>query len=752
MDTYFINLEEIQDKLVISDRSKYITETALSIDTVIGEYTVTVDDASIFTAGETIDIESMTSSIESILGNVITITDEIDAIYSTGGLVGLVENGAIELNDVLGLEAGMPILIDGNSYLISSILADTVSLNSQLVASVIIDTVVSLDTPSLDGLTIPTAFRTIDNTATQNNGDIRFWVKRGDYTFDYAITFHRGTDNKYISWPNTEDPFYNERPQLGIDAGWDNSVEEKTIISFTQNGTAINMSTTITSVYNFSFIDKSLNVFPEYDISGFFSFTINSKIEFENCNFNIYRLLYTTSYGYGIDLNFEGIVFNKCEIISKETLIYGRFTSGYGSGDVHYPIFSDCTFMVPRLFDVYQYDSDTRYYVYLSKCTIKPHTPGISIPIFIRTTRRNSNATGINSHGGTEGLIDVSLENIHIDTFMESPRISNLTVDISSDSENYIGNIFYIYGGTDNHVYNTNMKIRGVNANNLFNGTGPKTYKCNFDIADSVFTEKLLYETNINRYNFIKLNNVTFGYTAIADVSSIRNCRKYGSHDYWIVAYNESVNLINCDTSGGSAKGGLLYAIHPAKINAYNTKTGEGNIVHSSSTGSVDVISTEPAKWSIYRGSVVFSPDQVRRNLSTAANSIKISSFRDNIDKWSSYSDSLNSGLEVDVPDNTIGIELYGAYAKIVVGGTEIPSEDSFRVMGLSDLPSNEFIFAEADDSAWDIQNEPSLIPFKVVIPVHVDFGRKVNVLFDINSLKMDGSIYIDPVMTVITG
>ena len=85
------------------------------------------------------------------------------------------------------------------------------------------------------------AFATIegilsDTSATYDNPHV-VWIRRGtsqQLSGNVAID-NSGLFAKFVGWPSDGDPMYYERPQAGVDAGWDNDVADKPLIDCNTN-------------------------------------------------------------------------------------------------------------------------------------------------------------------------------------------------------------------------------------------------------------------------------------------------------------------------------------------------------------------------------------------------------------------------------------------------------------------------------------------------------------------------------------
>ncbi len=151
-----------------------LEKTQLSTDSVTGDTIVSVDDASFISSGDDLKIGAEIYTVDSVSANDITLTSATTADYTTG-------------------------------------------------------TTVEIDDTNLDGLTPQTAKRStifIDGADVNNVNTV--WVRRKT---GYTLTANSPLVSycHIIFWPSEGQYMYEERPQEGIDAGWDTDVDNSGI-------------------------------------------------------------------------------------------------------------------------------------------------------------------------------------------------------------------------------------------------------------------------------------------------------------------------------------------------------------------------------------------------------------------------------------------------------------------------------------------------------------------------------------------
>ena len=119
------------------------------------------------------------------------------------------------------------ILIGTESYVISSISGNTITLSSATTADYSTGDAVMFDDSTRDGLSPSTAKRnTIFIDGADVNNDSIVWIKRSA-NLELAANTTGGSYITMIAWPITSDDYgYNDRPTEGISAGWDSAIDE----------------------------------------------------------------------------------------------------------------------------------------------------------------------------------------------------------------------------------------------------------------------------------------------------------------------------------------------------------------------------------------------------------------------------------------------------------------------------------------------------------------------------------------------
>ena len=134
---------------------------------------------------------------------------------------------SLELDDVSFLLDTYTVKIGAETYDIDTIVGNTVNLLSATTADYIIGDVVSVDDTALDGLTPATAKRTVQIPGVDINNKTEIWLRRNvplDMTTNITLTY-----SDITVWPESDKYGYDVRPQEGIDAGWDDDVDNSAI-------------------------------------------------------------------------------------------------------------------------------------------------------------------------------------------------------------------------------------------------------------------------------------------------------------------------------------------------------------------------------------------------------------------------------------------------------------------------------------------------------------------------------------------
>jgi hypothetical protein len=134
---------------------------------------------------------------------------------------------------------------------------------------------------SNDGLTPNTAYADIFTGVGEENNIPTFWIKRGEtIPISTEKTINFGQVN---AWPKSTDAWFADRPQEGIDAGWDSDITPSPIISLvaTEQITYMNIDQVDTADLNFNGI--------YFDMQDTFSSTLfklkSAKMTFKHCDF-----------------------------------------------------------------------------------------------------------------------------------------------------------------------------------------------------------------------------------------------------------------------------------------------------------------------------------------------------------------------------------------------------------------------------------------------------------------------------------
>jgi len=210
--------------------------TEVTVDATDSDTQITVSDAGLYSSGDEIihKPSGTVMTVDSVddVGNVITLTDATGVAMSTGDII-------------------------------------------------------TVDDSANDGTSVSAAKRTtIYINGTDKDNPSTVWVKRNSTMIldENSPVFQWG---KIIFWPKQGEPFYDERPQDGIDAGWDDEEATGTIDMRTFSSMHNDADDVDFSIVNADMIiGRSADATPMFYTKNGVINIVNSKIECERTNYN----------------------------------------------------------------------------------------------------------------------------------------------------------------------------------------------------------------------------------------------------------------------------------------------------------------------------------------------------------------------------------------------------------------------------------------------------------------------------------
>jgi hypothetical protein len=186
-----------------------------------------------------------------------------------------------------------------------------------------------------DGLTPDNAFADFF-TGIGGVGDIPvFWIKRGeDISITETKTLNFGTIN---TWPKSTDGWFADRPQEGIDAGWDSDITTEATVSVDQADiTSMEISLLDTSELKFNGITFDLGSVGGQLFSLRSAWIIFNYCQFIGDAFSVHLFAYKAGSS-SKDLENGVVELNNCKVENKDWATTGSiFYYNYGNDDTNY--------------------------------------------------------------------------------------------------------------------------------------------------------------------------------------------------------------------------------------------------------------------------------------------------------------------------------------------------------------------------------------------------------------------------------
>ncbi len=594
-----------------------------------------------------------------------------------------------------------------------------------------------VDSGTNDGLTAGAPFNGFVPFAG-TPATITFWVRRTAFAAVENVVFAYGENTRYIGWPKEGDDFYDERPFSGIENGWDDDEMDKSEITLSVAGISIIPSVTKVKLYNFKIEDTILDDYPEYDSQGMFSYTESAKIELYNSTLIGERMYYYRSAS--ASYYFSGYTFTRCEIRFTKQLIYLIRDGSYGAGHFYTPKFIECDIHTgEQLFFHEYYHEHYSSSIHIEDCRIFI-TGNISNLVYLYYYNSNTSRSG-----GLYGMLTGEIIGGSSTILLQVTKMRDIEIDLKF-TDHWTTALLHTWGGaTAERFKNLHITLDGYNGDRIFHDTAQVPYSCYFKVRNSTFADTLSFWTTSANNNYFDIKDSSFKHTIIADQTVLDNCRHIGESPYFIYTVRRDVVMTNCNMTKDFCSSGYLQASNTGSLSAYNCSFGKSAKVAQASEGRVNIISTVPAIWEQYDGAIQVEASKTIREGTIAKNSLKFSRFRPGINSWFSYGGAVNPGIQIEVNTHTTHAVLYG-----LVGGLEMPTNEFFKVIAVSEIPIIEDLEPETDDSIWITKDEDIMTPFKVVIPVSVSFPRKLNVSLVIKDTVLVDSVYFDPKVVMV--
>ncbi len=634
----------------------------------------------------------------------------------------------------IGAELHTIVSIDGNNITIAGTLAGAAA----------VDTVVVIDDSTHDALTLLTAKRSIFGWTPSLSDETNIWVRRKTLSLTVSPTFSGISSSTYISWPIPGDDHYSDRPQEGIDAGWDSDSVENAKMEL--DATGIYFKLRACTIHKIDFIDVTTFLDDPSDTISMFENT-NQYMNFEKCNISGYRLFNSPNQ----NTYYHYYNFTDCDITLEERIVSFTYTSY--SRDMYLPYFIRCNL---------HFKSGTTYSIAYVYRTYSPQMCKMVFNFIDCHLYYESDIYALicsqhsysNAYSGDKGTRSSTIElTLHSDGFninyfhvyMQSLYNSNIKITGVGDGS-YIQRLihFQTTDSSKNILKNSTITIDSAVVKKVFdNNYGLEGY-LNIDIKDSEIDYIFVDSQRELSSCFLNVENSKIIKLVTASSTVVKNIEKTGDTDFFIYARYGNLHVFNSDLSAGTVSDSIITTSSGGSCNVYDSFLSAGdNLISQSSSGGVSIFNASPFAMIERKGTFQSKIDTAYRIGSTIESSILIESVGSLTYGVYSIGDGETYGIKAQINEGDSVIEAYLAWT-----GEGIPSSiDISAVSFFSDYALADFSIVE-DSSVWtpDISSEYTTFKVLINIPPGVDAGI-VSVRFNFIGRGTRYNYFIDPAL-----
>ncbi len=586
-----------------------------------------------------------------------------------------------------------------------------------------------------DGLSALSAFSGIFGKVTDSEDEKKIWVRRGTYSIDSSVSFSTGANTITISWPKDGDDYYIERPQEGIDAGWDDDSDDSALVDFISSSALIIPSQTEVNGISFNgydiYVQTTIPIFSR----------INESMTLVRCNINCAYLFYYTVNNQTTDL--RNISFISCTIYAHVRMYSFTGTnyyvylpihekcSLYFSGDYNYVILYSRAYTPQYHFEIFFDDCD----IYIDK----------DIESLFYTNSPNSTTDTWTGMASSTFIVRIHLNAVlsYVFHYMYGLRYSKIEIDMLNSP----GSIIDIYhqeytGSATGLIEGSSIIIKNGNFRNILNN--------NYYTRDSFIYVENCYLTGSGFHSSQEemLNcSVVFRKTKIPYVLSLtsmllEDCNIYGITDYIIKSLSGTCNIIGSSLMNALPTTAMINCTNGGRVNIMDSSINKMVRLHTSHTNEKILCVNNNDKTLLKRiSSILYSISTLRRKNSPSNRSL-VTKSTNGYGKIGTMNigNGFSSPIECVIDNTVTQVTMY-----ILTDSIEFVTEN-INIIPRYEIGTDATYTIEEDTSEWSDVGPNNLVRAKIVFDVSPSAQTRFRISM-LLQMESGNILYIDPIL-----
>ncbi len=664
----------------------------------------------------------------------------VDFSETTVSIVAASGDSIVTVGDASFIDVSHSIYIGAELHTIDSINGNDITLTGTLAGEAAVDTIVVIDDSAHDAETLLTAKRSIFGWTPSSVQLTKTWVRRKTLSLTVSPTFSGVSSATYISWPIPGDDHYDDRPQEGIDAGWDSDSVENARLNL--DATGIYFKLRACTIHKIDLMDMTGYEDDPSDTASMFEHS-NHYMTLEKCNINGYRLWYTAS---------NSTYLHYYKFIDCDISLYMRM-SEYRHADtqhVYLPFFTRCNFRFKEgtsqsLVYISRAYSPSSLFEYLHFYDCHIYYESNIQSLFFSPWHYNQNPTDTSAIFNSTIELTLHSDGFNIEyIFMYAQSFTNSKIKLTGvgDGSTLTRLVhFQTTDSTKNRFKNVVIEIDNATIDKVFDNNYGVVGYLNIDVKNSIIGTIFVDTQREAIDSFLKIEDTQIRKLTTVCTSMVKNITKVGDTDFFISTLYGKTDILNSDMSGGTTTDSVVNVGEYGECNIYDSFYSSGdNLISTVTKGDLSIFNSNPFLFIERRKAFQTSIDAIYRNGSSIESSILVEAVESYSFGIYSLGDGETYGMKALISEGDTAIDVYIAWS-----GEELPTYlDIGAVVVFDSIVVSDFEIIE-DLSSWTPDISSTHTMFKIRVNVPSGYTGDANVKIDFIGRGTRYTYFVDP-------